>query len=110
MFESIVRRVVREEVALFAAPASRPELLTYEQAAEMVGVGVSTIKEWVRSGVLPVHAPPANASGSSSRRVRPADVVAVFRRVDVKPEPSSDLDPERQAQKLLARHHLRRVR
>lgn len=111
LLEAVVRKVVREELDARPAATARPELLTYEQAAELVGVGVSTVKEWVKSGTLPVYAPPATGAAASSRRVRPADVVALFRRVDAKVAPQSDLDPARQAQKILARAgHLRRVR
>lgn len=75
--ESIVRTVVREELdaRLPSSAPARPELLTYRQAAELVGVGVSTVKSWVRDGRLPVY------GVASSRRVKPTEVVAVFKRV-----------------------------
>lgn len=75
--EAVVRRVVREELGAHPAGSTvaRPELLTYHQAAELVGVGVSTVKTWVRDGRLPVY------GVASSRRVKPSEVLAVFKRV-----------------------------
>lgn len=108
-FEAVVRKVVREELEARAAAApGRPELITYEQAAELVGVAVSTVKEWVKEGVLPVLGPRATA-GASSRRVRPADVVAVFRRVDGGAA-STAPEVKQHAARILATLPLRRAR
>jgi hypothetical protein len=101
--EQALRGLIREEVRAALAEVrdsmsstSRPELVTYAQAADLVGVGVSTIKQWVKASVLPVY------GAASSRRVRPADVVAVFKRVDPRGT-TDDLAPEKQAAKILSR-------
>ncbi|MBL8910383.1 MAG: helix-turn-helix domain-containing protein [Archangium sp.] len=51
MLRDVVREVVREEIG--ARPTElQSELLTYAQAAEKVSVSTSTIKRWVKDGLL----------------------------------------------------------
>lgn len=85
--EAVLRKVVREELeAQGPASSARRELLTYAEAAELVGVGESTVKGWVKSGELPVY------GHNSIRRVKPAEVVAVLKRLDAKK--AAEEDPE----------------
>lgn len=72
-FEDTLRAIVREELRAAlrelapAMPATLPEggklYLSPEEAAELVGVHVDTVREWLRSGELPTH-------GKGSRVVR----------------------------------------
>lgn len=97
----VLRRVVREELAARTATPATRELLTYAEAAELVGVGESTIKAWVKSGDLPVY------GHNSIRRVKPAEVVAVLKRLDEKK--AADEDPEN-VESILAKLPSRRAR
>ncbi len=89
---AIVREEIREAVRELLgaeAPAAnklRRELLTYEEAAAEVSVSPSTIKRWVRDGLLP-----ARGKGKL-RRVRLDDVRACIG-VDphAKPAPTNDV-------------------
>lgn len=47
-------------------------LLSVSQAAELIGVSVSTLQRWDRSGVLPALRTPTN-----QRRYRRSDVLSV---------------------------------
>lgn len=71
MLRDVVREVVREELG---APKTdlEKELLTYDQAAELVSVSPSTIKRWVSKGAL------AAVGKGKLRRVRGVDVQKCF--------------------------------
>lgn len=71
MLRDVVREVVREELG--ARPTDlQNELLTYEQAGELVSVSPSTIKRWVSKGKL------AAVGKGKLRRVRGVDVQKCF--------------------------------
>lgn len=71
MVRDVVRDVLREQRS---APktALEGELLTYKQAAARVSVSVSTVKRWVKDGLL------ATRGEGKLRRVRAVDVEACF--------------------------------
>jgi excisionase family DNA binding protein len=49
----VVRQVLREELqALQPPPPAEQTLLNLRKASELVGVSVSKLKQWVRSGAL----------------------------------------------------------
>ena len=65
--------------------APKREYMTRAEAAEVLGVGPSTVRNWAESGKLPcVH------SGSGRRRYRTADVIAL-RDTDLLPPGLRDL-------------------
>jgi len=61
-------------------PASRParEYLNPEEAAEVLGVHVQTLRAYVRSGKLPAH----RLAGERAIRIRRKDLEAVLERVE----------------------------
>lgn len=71
MLREVVREVLREEMGPRATDLEK-ELLTYDQAAELVSVSPSTIKRWVSKGAL------AAVGKGKLRRVRGVDVRKCF--------------------------------
>ena len=75
IIESIVRRVVREELAAFKAPSSSAgadRTLTARQTAELLGVATITLAQWRARG----DGPPHFKVGRRHVRYRRADVDA----------------------------------
>jgi excisionase family DNA binding protein len=92
VFEAIVRRVVREELARRlgdrpAAAAGDTALMTYQQAAERCGLPVTTLREAARRGDLAVV-----RLGPRNVRILPADLARWFGRRRV---PARDEGPVR---------------
>lgn len=80
LLEDIVRRVVREEIAVALATVkqdSAPDVLTVDEAAAFAKVHHTTIREWVKDGSLSARKP--------GRRIRinRVDLVARINRASV---------------------------
>lgn len=94
MLRDVVREVVREELG------ERPttlagEMLTYEEAAELVHVSASTVKRWVKRGRLGV------VGEGRIRRVRAEDLRACLAG-NTRPTPPTKLDAKASVTNILA--------
>lgn len=64
---------------------SDDRVLTTEQAAQMVGVGISTIKTWIDSKALPAERATAGGSGRLGWRIKESDLTEFNRRRLISP-------------------------
>lgn len=73
--ESLIRQIVREEVAaLQQQPEPRDQLLTTKQAAARAGVGRTTLRRWIDADGLPAREVPGRVAGKAVTRILASDL------------------------------------
>lgn len=95
MVRDVVRDVLREERAA-PTPALEAELMTFDQASKRFTVSVSTLKRWVKDGLLASH------GKGKLRRVRAADVEACFANKTATPRMSASATLKNNVMSILA--------
>lgn len=72
IFESVLRRVLGEELPRVLATMKPDEMLTYDEAEARFSVSVSTLKNWLQAGVITRY-----GTGRLTR-VKASEIIAVL--------------------------------
>lgn len=93
MFRDVVREVVREELQHDIRHSDHAEYLTLKAASKIVGVSVSTVRDWVRDGLKTYGA-------GRIKRVKLNELRDYFEQLRASRQPKTE--PEEVAARILA--------